>query len=137
MILTDASNRWNNTALLILRLGFAFIMIFYHGWIKMTHPDWWEGIGGAMTHLGIDFAPKFWGFMQAFAETVCAALIGVGLFTRPAALILSIGLTVGMITHFNSPEEKDEAGIVKALIVAVFFMLAGAGRYSLDARFKK
>jgi len=137
MILTDASNRWNNTALLMLRLGFAFAMIYYHGWMKITHPEWWEGIGGAIGNLGITFAPKFWGFMQAFAETGCSALIAIGLFTRPAALILAFGLFVGTLVHLKTPEPNDEANILKALIVAIFFVIAGAGRYSVDARLRK
>lgn len=137
MILTDASNRWINTALLFLRLAFAFSIIYYHGWMKITHPEWWEGLGGAMSNIGIDFAPKFWGFMQAFAETVCAALIGIGLLTRPAALILSFGLAIAVITLLNSPEPKDEKDAVKALAMAFFFIIAGAGRYSIDARINR
>lgn len=134
MILTDATNRWQNTALLWLRVTFGAIMIYYHGWGKLTDPDSWEGLGSNMHLFGIDFAPKFWGFMIAFAESICAGLILIGIFTRPAAFIMMLGMIVAVNVHLNSPEPKDESHAIKVLAVAVFFVLAGAGRYSVDAR---
>jgi putative oxidoreductase len=134
MLLTDTSHRWINTALLLLRLGFAFTMIYYHGWMKITAPDSWEWLGSNMKYIGIEFAPEFWGFMSAFAEVVCAGLIGIGLLTRPAALILAFDLFMAFLFEHNEGGHPGNAA--EGLAVAVFFMLAGAGKHSVDARFR-
>ena len=74
--------------LLLLRVGIG-VSIFFHGLPKITGgPETWTAIGGTMSNLGINFAPTFWGFMAAFAETIGGILFALGLFFRPAALLL-------------------------------------------------
>ena len=59
-----------NIGWLLLRVGIG-ISIFFHGLPKlMGGPETWTAIGSTMSVFGIDFAPQFWGFMAAIAESV-------------------------------------------------------------------
>ncbi|MCZ6900150.1 MAG: DoxX family protein [Bacteroidetes bacterium] len=61
--------------LLIIRIGFGFGFIYFHGWGKlMDGPERWERVGGAMANIGIGFGHTFWGFMAALTETLGALM---------------------------------------------------------------
>ncbi len=125
-----------NYGLLILRVGIG-ITIFLHGFPKITGGvETWTAIGGTMSNFGIDFAPAFWGFMAAFAETVGGALFVFGLFFRPAALLLIGTMIVAVVTHVVQGD--GFAGYGHALDLSIVFLaalLTGPGKYSLDAKF--
>ena len=128
-------------ALLVLRIGFGLTMLLFHGWGKLTGgPETWERVGGVMQLLGISFAPTFWGFLAAIAETVCSLLLILGLATRPAAVMLMGTMVVAAWRHLSLSAGTDGAGVAGAahalefLVVYVTIFLAGPGEYSLDAR---
>ncbi|MDD4632847.1 MAG: DoxX family protein [Proteiniphilum sp.] len=119
----------------ILRVGIG-ISIFFHGYPKITGGvETWTMIGGSMSQFGIDFAPAFWGFLAAFAESVGGLLFALGLFFRPAALLLAGNMTVALITHITAGDNFMVYGhAMDLLIVFAASILIGAGRYSLDAK---
>lgn len=119
----------------ILRVGIG-ISIFFHGYPKITGGvETWTMIGGSMSQFGIDFAPVFWGFLAAFAESVGGLLFALGLFFRPAALLLAGNMTVALITHITAGDNFMVYGhAMDLLIVFAASILIGAGRYSLDAK---
>ena len=123
-------------ALLILRTGIG-ISIFFHGLPKiMGGPETWTAIGGTMSNLGINFAPTFWGFMAAFAETVGGILFALGLFFRPAALLLIGTMIVALVMHLSQGDDFMKYGhSLDLLIVFVAALLTGPGKYSFDAKF--
>lgn len=125
-----------HAGLLLLRVGIG-ITIFFHGLPKiMGGPEMWTGIGSTMSNLGINFAPTFWGFMAAFAETIGGILFALGLLFRPATLLLIGTMVVALIMHFTQGD--GFAGYGHALdlfIVFVATLLTGPGKYSADARF--
>lgn len=130
-------------ALLVLRLGFGLSMFAFHGWGKITGgPERWERLGGVMALFGLDFAPLFWGLLAALAESVGSALIVLGLFTRPAAVMLAGTMLVAAWRHLSLPAGTDGAGLSGAshaleyLVVYAVLLIAGAGKYSLDAKRK-
>ena len=125
-----------NYGLLILRLGIGFT-IFLHGLPKITGGvETWTGIGSTMSNLGITFAPAFWGFMAAFSETVGGLLFALGLFYRPAALLLCGTMAVAVITHLSQGDGFTGYGhALDLLIVFVAALVAGPGKYSFDAKF--
>ena len=128
-------NRYRYTGLLIIRVGIGISYIVLHGWPKLTGgPAYWEALGQNMGHLGITFAPVFWGFMGAFAETAGALLVALGLFFRPAAALLTITMCVAVVSHLAGGEGWQVAA--HALHMGTVFLgliFIGPGRYSLDA----
>ncbi|MAT40129.1 MAG: DoxX family protein [Ectothiorhodospiraceae bacterium] len=133
---------WNDEDVKRFDMGMLFlrvaigVMMFFHGLPKMRGgPERWEKLGGAMTHLGIDFMPAMWGFMAAFAETGAALLVVAGLFYRPALLLLISTMIVATAMHLGKGDgfvgysRPIEMGIV---FIAMFIL--GAGKHSLDAR---
>lgn len=127
-----------DVGLLVIRLLIGFSMLAFHGWGKITGgPEFWGKLGANMGNLGIDFAPVFWGFMAAFSEAVCSALIMLGLFFRPAAGLLACTMLVAIVRHLNVPAGEPGAGwsgashALELFAVYVGLLLTGAGRYAL------
>jgi putative oxidoreductase len=119
-------------------------MLAFHGWGKITGgPETWERVGASMANLGISFAPVFWGFMAAFAEAVCSALLILGVFFRPAAALLAVTMAVAVIRHLSIPAGEAGAGwagashALELLAVYAGLLLAGAGRYALMGRARR
>lgn len=124
--------KYGDVGLLIARLGFGFGYIYFHGWGKLFGgPERWERVGGAMNSLGIGFGHTFFGFVAAFAETVGALLIAVGLFFRPACLLLCLTMLVAMINHIVTGRGSP-AHAFKNSTLFVGLMLIGPGKYSVD-----
>jgi len=121
--------------LLVLRVAIG-ISIFLHGLPKLTGgPEMWTQIGGSMSLLGINFAPTFWGFMAAFAESIGGILFALGLFFRPATLLLSGTMIVALVVHFSQGDSFMVYGhALDLLIVFVATLITGPGKYSFDAR---
>lgn len=134
-MLTNASSKFHHLGFLLIRVGVGISFIVFHGYKKiMGGPEKWERLGRNMQEIGIDFLPTFWGFMAAFAEFGGAALLILGLFTRPAAAMLAFTMLIAVLKHASAGE-----GYSHALEVGVVFLalaIAGAGKYSLDARIK-
>ncbi len=134
-MLTNASSKFNDLGLLILRVGVGASFVVFHGYKKiMGGPDKWERLGREMTNLGVDFAPVFWGFMAAFAEFAGAAFLILGLFTRPSALLLAFTMLVATLKHINAHEGYSYS--LELGVVFLALLITGAGKYSLDARIK-
>lgn len=121
---------------LILRVGIG-ISIFLHGFPKLTAgPEMWTAIGGSMGIFGINFAPTFWGFLAAVAESIGGLLFAIGLFFRPAAIMLTGTMIVALGTHLAAGDSFMKYGhALDLLIVFAAAILIGAGKYSLDAKF--
>lgn len=121
--------------LLFLRVGLG-LMFVAHGWPKLVGgPEKWEGVGGAMAHLGLDFAPQFWGFMAAITEVGGGLLLALGLLTRPVLIGLIFTMVVATWMHIA----KDSGFVkishpLKTLIMFIGLFLTGPGKFSVDAK---
>jgi putative oxidoreductase len=95
----------------------------------------WESLGRSMRHLGIDFAPVFWGFMAAFAETFGGLALAAGIAFRPACALLACTMLVAAVKHlaqgdsFGKSSHAIEAGI---LFVSLLLIGPGTWRLRLD-----
>lgn len=126
-------SQYRNIALLIFRLGLGG-MFMWHGWPKIVGgPEKWAGLGKTMGTFGIEFAPVFWGFMASFAEFGGGLLFALGLFYRPACVLLLSNMFIAF-----SSQMIDGKGLQKAsqsLEDGISFFAAafiGPGKYSLD-----
>ncbi|TLU98920.1 DoxX family protein [Dyadobacter luticola] len=114
-------------AVLILRLGMAALMIRF-GYDKLT--NFISGDRDFPDPIGL--GPTLSYILTIFAEFVCSILIALGLFSRPALLVLIINmLVIVLVVHGNDPFDKKEHGI-SFLISYVALFLTGPGRFSVD-----
>ena len=133
MAIFSRLSKYNNTGLLLLRLGIGAMMIL-HGYPKLIGgPQMWTKLGGALSTFGMHDFPGFWGFMAAFAEGVGGLLFLVGFLFRPACLLLLITMIVAAAKHMAGGD--GIMGASHAIELAVLFLamfIIGPGRYSVD-----
>ncbi|MFH2036159.1 MAG: DoxX family protein [Candidatus Zixiibacteriota bacterium] len=142
-LLFSIKNLYPDWGLLVIRLGIGLSMMTLHGYGKLTAgPEMWTKLGGQMPSFGIDFLPVFWGFMAMFSEFFASLLIILGLFFRPAALLLVFTMMVAAITHLNMPAGSERAGISGAshalefMIVFLGLYFTGPGKFSISSLWK-
>ena len=128
-------SRNRDAGLLLLRIGLGGFFIWVHGWPKLAGGvGKWRDLGAAMEHVGIGFWPVMWGFLATMAETLGALLVVIGLFFRPACLLLALTMTVAAITSYakkgGSLVEASHAIEVGIVFLSMIFI--GAGKYSVD-----
>ena len=119
--------------LLVLRLGFGLTLAFGHGFGKLTNPGKFLG---SVTRHGFPL-PEVMAPIAMLSEFVGGILIALGLATRPAAVfVIATMLGAAFVAHGGDPFSKKESALVYAL-AALVILVAGPGRYSLDARLEK
>ncbi|MDR4503726.1 MAG: DoxX family protein [Candidatus Scalindua sp.] len=131
-------DKHRDKGLLILRVGIG-IMFMCHGFPKLTAgQEVWTKLGGALSAVGINFAPAFMGFMAAISEFGGGLLLVLGLFTRPACLFLLSTMVVATLMHVKNgdPFIKYSHALESAIL---FFSLLfiGPGKISLDEKLFK
>jgi putative oxidoreductase len=109
-------------ALFILRVVAAGLLWYGHGYVKLSHIA--TGNFHFMDPIGIGAVPSL--LLAAFAEGICTIFVFIGYYTRPAAFILMINLTIAYLTMF------DEAALLYLLLFTVIFLL-GPGKLSFDS----
>ncbi|MFN2240048.1 MAG: DoxX family protein [Thermoanaerobaculia bacterium] len=120
--LTDAG-------LLVLRVFAGLALAFGHGLGKLPpSPGFVEGVG----EMGFPL-PALFAWAAAVSEFAGGLLLAAGLLTRPSSLLILFTMaTAALIRHAPDPFSSKEKALL-FLFVALLFLLAGAGRYSLDA----
>jgi putative oxidoreductase len=118
-----------DVALLILRVGIAIMMIT-HGYPKLVKLLSGEEIKFADPYgMGVYLSI----LLAVFAEIGCSILIFLGLATRLATIPLIITmLTTVFIIHAEDGFGVQELSL-HYLIVYVFLLISGAGRFSIDS----
>jgi len=117
---------------LILRIAVAFLLVF-HGIAKIEHGIAW--MRGPLAHYHLPF---FIGYGVFVAEVAAPFFILVGLFTRPAALVVVFDLVMAVVLVAHARLFEVTRGGSYALEVEGFFLLLGLvlffqgpGRYSV------
>lgn len=130
---TGEQDRFTSLGLLFLRVSVGGLMLFAHGWGKLTG---FSSISGKFPDpLGIGSAPSL--AMAVFAEVFCAIALILGLFTRAAAIPLLITMLVAaFIVHGADPFQKKEFALLYA-IPFLTLIFAGAGSYSIDSKISR
>jgi putative oxidoreductase len=129
----DLKSQTTNFALLALRLFAGLSMTFGHGLGKLP-PS--EGFISGTENLGFPF-PIFFAWAAALSEFLGGILLGLGLFTRPAALMICFTmLTAAFLRHADDPFGGKEKALLY-LAICIFFMFTGSGKYGLDYLFQQ
>lgn len=125
--------KYSDLGLFLLRLGTGALFI-WHGWPKLiAGVDKWTQLGGAMRHLGIAVYPAVWGFLAAFIELGGGICLILGIFFRPACLLLLGVMSVAASMHLGRGD--GVGGAAYALQNAFLFLgllFVGPGRISID-----
>lgn len=139
-------------SIILVRLAVGLVF-FLEGVLKFMSPA--EFGAGRFSKIGIPFA-DFFGPSVATVETVCGALLILGLLTRLAAIPLIIDITVAIVStkipillgrgywhfsltklpHYGFLSMMHEARTdYTMLLCLIFLLIVGAGAWSLDGRF--
>ena len=124
--------------LLVIRLywGWSFVQT---GWGKLTHLDkttaFFESLNLPMPRLNAMAAGS--------TEALGGALLGLGLFARPASVPLIFCMIVAYATAdsealhaiFSDPDKFVSAAPFQFLLAALFVLVFGPGKLSLDHLF--
>jgi putative oxidoreductase len=125
----EVNSRATDVGLLILRVFAGLALALAHGWRKVP-PS--AGFVGMIGGLGFP-APELFAWLAAAAEFGGGLLIALGLLTRPASLLVVGHFTlVVLVAHAGDPFGDRELPLF-FLVTALLFLLAGPGRYSVDA----
>lgn len=129
IILQTHKEPLQSIANLLFRSALSGSMIYLHGWPKLSNymrgntdfPDPF-GIGTDLSML-----------LAIFAEVVCSVLLIFGALSRISVVPLIITmLTVIFAVNSGQPLIVNEKPFI-FLMSYVYFLLAGAGKYSVDA----
>ena len=118
--------------LLLLRIFLGANLFIRHGWEKITRFSQMSSHFPNPIHIG-----SHWSLVYALiSDAICSVLVFLGLGTRAASFIIFINLAVAfsLVHHYPFHSEHGE---VMLLYMGGFLalMFAGAGGFSLDARF--
>ncbi|MES2150992.1 MAG: DoxX family protein [Pseudomonadota bacterium] len=119
-------------ARLLLRATLA-ILILLHGIAKLRH-----GVGPIADMVASHGLPPAFGYLVYVGEVLAPLLVLIGIWTRPAALIVAINMGVAvLLVHTKQLLELGSQGgwalelQAMYLSAALAIALLGAGRYSV------
>jgi putative oxidoreductase len=113
---------------LFLRLGAGGALIYQHGWPKLM--GFAERMDTFADPLGIGSGVSL--ALITFAETICAALVMLGLWTRIATLPILIGFAVVVFVVQGDAPFKEKELAMFFLVAYLTILFTGSGRYSVD-----
>jgi len=129
--------------LFLLRLVFGLIIFVFGIGKLMGGGPMFEMIGGSMAIFGIHWEPKLWGLLCALTETFGGLAILLGVFFRPAALLLIGNMIVATIANAQQTGPADTSSTmafgvwlgkvaIPAYYLAVYLALffTGPGKYT-------
>jgi putative oxidoreductase len=121
---------------LILRVVTGTSMIIFHSWGKIVgmvnflNGKHWKFVD-TVQMMGLPL-PVLFAIIATLIEFIASILIILGLFTRISAIGLALVMLFAIYLHTITKTSVELALIY--LSVFVFLALAGAGKFSLDAR---
>jgi putative oxidoreductase len=120
---------------LVLRISVAVMLATFHGSGKLSgaisyifwNQEW--GFPQFVASIGFPF-PTFFALCATLAEFIGCVLLALGLFTRYAAGLVAITMSVAVFYHLRTDLGFELAGLY--LVSSLFFVLEGPGNISLD-----
>lgn len=121
--------------LLVMRLGYSSLLIGLHGGARLVRAFDYVVLGQPWTfvnlvrNLGFPFPPLF-AVLSALAESIAALFVALGLFTRWAALMIAIDMTVALYNETSKGDPFELPALY--FLIALVLVVAGGGRYTVD-----
>ena len=128
----------------LMQSPFLLLVRLYWGW-QFVQTGWGKvnniaKVTGFFTDLGIPFPGRNAHFIAGL-ELVGGILLILGLLSRPIALMLTVNMLVAYVTadrealfsFLSEPDKFAAAAPFMFLLASLIVLLAGAGRFSLDA----
>jgi putative oxidoreductase len=118
-------------AALVLRLFVAFVLV-YGTQDNVFHRERMLEFRDFLSQHGFPY-PLASAYLSAYAQFATGVLLALGLLTRPAALVVVANFVVALfMVHLRLPFSANIAPLAM-LVGGIYFALAGAPRWSLDA----
>lgn len=76
--------------------------------------------------------PLFSAYLSAYAQFICGILFIVGLFTRPAGMVMVINFIAALVIAHRATPFLATWPALMMLAAGLYFMFCGAGPLSLD-----
>lgn len=127
--------RFRDLGVLILRLAFGFQLV-KASWPYATNPaENFPQFEQYLTSLGFPL-PGVGVYLSTYTEFLGGILFLLGLWTRPAALLIAINFLAAFFMAHIAISDTYQNTFPSANLVAVslFLLFNGAGKYSVDAR---
>ncbi len=133
LLSTAYSDNAFNFALLVQRVVTGLILLIAHGLAKLTYFSSMSATFYDPFHIGHRSSL----LLSIFAEVFCSMLLVLGLFTRLAAFVIVLNLSVAVFMfHQGQPLHNMDLGII--YLTSVFtIMFIGPGRISVDGMMGK
>jgi len=121
--------------LLVFRLGYAALLIGWHGWARLGRAmglvfggEPWTFVN-LVANMGFPAAPVF-AVASALAESVAPTFVAVGLFTRVASAFIIFNMGVAFFSEMAKGDPVELPGLY--LLGAIVICLTGPGAFSID-----
>ena len=124
-------NRGQSWGSLALRLALALSLI-HHGYQKVFTHDALHHFTHYVAALGV---PGWLGYVSAFTELVGGILILFGLFTRVAAIFVTVNMLVALFAVAIHHGYNSYSYVAALAAIAIMLIFSGAGALSLDRKF--
>lgn len=124
-------NRGQSWGSLALRLALA-LSIIHHGYQKVVPHDALHHFAHYVATLGV---PGWLGYVSALTELVGGILILFGLFTRVAAIFVSINMLVALFAVAIHHGYDSYSYVAALAAIAIMLIFSGGGALSLDRKF--
>lgn len=134
----DCGSWFPGVAPLVLRVALGAIFV-YHGYDKVFNMGV-PAVSGFLDSIGIPL-PGLMAYVLAYGELAAGALLILGLFTHWAAKYAAVvGVVALFVVHLPNGFSIANGGyefIMLILAAAISVMFTGAGKYSVDAMWRK
>ena len=124
-------NRGQSWGSLALRLALA-LSIIYHGYQKAVPHGALHHFAHSVAALGL---PGWLGYVSAFTELVGGILILFGLFTRVAAIFVTVNMLVALFAVAIHHGYDSYSYVAALAAIAIMLIFSGGGALSLDRKF--
>ena len=119
--------------LALFRVFAGLSLMLAHGSGKIPVSD------GFIEHIGsLGFpSPTFFAWAAALSEFAGALMLAIGLFTRPASLLIAFTMfTAAFVNHAGDPFGAAEKAYLY-LAVGLLFAVLGSGRFGVDSAIRR